>query len=128
MRRISLSFDKEFLSRVRRNFAATAFAFCAAAGVLWSSAQAVRADNVAGGVENPALKIDIGCAQRDLELFTMIERNGNGGLSTTATLVETSDLLETAREACAIGDVENALALYDTAIRRLENPSDFARR
>jgi hypothetical protein len=49
-------------------------------------------------------------------------------LSTTATLLETSDLLQTARNACNVGDVDNALALYDTALRRLENPSDIARR
>jgi hypothetical protein len=123
MRRISHSFD----ARTRGNFAAVAFAVIA--GVLWFGSQAaLAADGNDGGVQNPPLKTDIGCALRDLELFTLIERNGNSGLSTTATLVEASDLLQTARAACEVGDVGNALALYDTALRRLENPSDIARR
>jgi hypothetical protein len=119
--------SESFLGKTRKNFVTIAFASCAAIGaLLWVSA--VRADDVGSGAENPGLKIDIGCAQRDLELFSMIERNGNNGLSTVATLVETSDLLQTARDACNVGDVDNARALYDTAIRRLENPSDIARR
>ena len=119
--------SESFLGKTRKNSVTIAFASCAAIGALLSGA-AVRADDVGSGAENPALKIDIGCAQNDLELFSMIERNGNNGLSTVATLVETSDLLQTARDACNVGDVDNARALYDTAIRRLENPSDIARR
>ncbi len=110
--------SESFLGK-RKNFVTIAFASCAAIGALLSGS-AVCADDVGNGVENPALKIDIGCAQRDLELFSMIERNGNNGLSTVATLVETSDLCRRRATACnGIGDVDNARALYDTAIRRL---------
>ena len=115
MRRVLDSFKASEVARNSRNFAVMA-------GALLSGSQAaVTADN-------QALKTDIGCALRDLELFTLIERNGNSGLSTTATLVEASETLQTARAACQVGDVDNALALYDTALRRLENPSDVARR
>jgi hypothetical protein len=115
--------SESFVVKTRRNLVATVFAGFAAAGVLLSGTAAW-----AEAVGSPVLIIDIGCAQSDLKLFSMIERNGNNGLSTTATLLETSDLLLTARNACNVGDVDNALALYDTAIRRLENPSDIARR
>jgi hypothetical protein len=119
--------SESFLVKTRRNFVTIVFAGCAAAGVLLSGT-AAWADDAGNGVGNHVLKIDIGCAQSDLDLFSMIERNGNNGLSTIATLVEASDFLQTARDACNVGDVDNALALYDTAIRRLENPSDIARR
>jgi hypothetical protein len=126
MRRISHAFDAGRRVRARRNFAVVAFVV--AAGVLLFGSRAALAADGNDGVQSPPLKTDIGCALRDLELFTLIERNGNSGLSTTATLVEASETLQTARAACQVGDVDNALALYETALRRLENPSDVARR
>lgn len=127
MRRISKSFDLSSHERIRNNF--VAFAFAVTAGVLLFGLQAGFACNVGDGrAENSPLNFDIGCAQRDLDVVTLIERNGNSGLSTTATLVEASEFLQTARTACEVGDIDNALALYDTALRRLENPSDIARR
>jgi len=112
----------------RKFLAAATLALIAAAALSLGAPPTIAGNDGEGSNDNTALKIDIGCAQRDLDLVTLIERNGNSGLSTTATLVETSDLLQTARAACSVGDVDNALALYDTALRRLENPSDVARR
>jgi len=89
---------------------------------------ALSADAETGAAQRPASKINLVCAARDLELFSLIERNGNNGLSSTATLVETFDMLETARAACETGHTDDALALYSTALQRLENPSDIARR
>jgi hypothetical protein len=127
MRRISQSFDLSSRARTRRNFAAAAFAVVASA--LLVGTQAGFACNVGEArAENSPLYFDVGCAQSDLDVVTLIERNGNSGLSTTATLVEASEFLQTARSACEVGDIDNALALYDTALRRLENPSDIARR
>ena len=127
MCRISKSFDTKIFADMRWKFATVVLAASAAA--LLSYAAAARADNVSqAGVDNPPLQIDLGCAKGDLELLTLIERNGNSGLSTIATLLEAADIQQTARAACEVGDVENGLALYDMAIRRLENPSDIARR
>jgi len=100
------------------------------ASALSFGAQAAFADNDVDQDtdDNAAVKLDITCAQHDLDLITLIERNGNYGMSTTAALVEASDLALIAREACEIGDVDIGLALYDTALRQLKNPSDLARR
>ncbi len=52
--------------------------------------------------ENSPLNFDIGCAQRDLDVVTLIENataTVKTGLSTTATLVEASEFLQTARTA-----------------------------
>ena len=127
MCRISNSFDTKIFADMRWKFATVVFAASTAAAFVICGGSTRRRCR-SSGVENPPLQIDIGCATGDLELLTLIERNGNSGLSTNATLVEAVDFLQTARAACQVGDVENGLALYDMAIRRLVNPSDFARR
>ena len=99
------------------------------ASALSFGAQAAFADSDATqDTDNAAVTLDAECAQHDLDVITLIERNGDYGLSTTATLVEASELAERAREACEIGEIDIGLELYDTALRLLENPSDLAQR
>ncbi len=128
MLRISQSLGLRNHTPARKRFTAAAFAVAAGLLLLAAPQTGFAANTGDGSAADSAPIFDINCAQRDLELLTLIERNGNGGLSATATLVEASDYLYTARATCQVGDVSDALALYDTGLRRLEHPSDIARR
>ncbi len=113
----------------RKRFTAAAFAVAAGLLLLAAPQTGFAANTGDGSAADSAPIFDINCAQRDLELLTLIERNGNGGLSATATLVEASDYLYTAR-ARPVRSGMSAMRWRstDTGLRRLENPSDIARR
>ena len=74
------------------------------------------------------------CVQRDLELVTLIEENGNANAVPGQILAEAMLAVVEARTSCFAGRVADSLAQYDRIARRilenstLERPRDAAQR
>jgi hypothetical protein len=78
-----------------------------------------RTDATASAAARPASHFTVTCARRDLEALTLIEQRGQARDLPGTRLHEASLTVLDARRTCAAGGEAEALALYDSAMRRL---------
>lgn len=101
---------------MKRNATLFALALVLTTSVAYGQQMSNLSGSVATEIER-SNKFTAGCAYRDLQLTTLIERHGEDRDIAGEKLLEAFFVVMDARATCANGRESEALALYDSVIR-----------